>query len=84
VLILKIALIALIVITSLLLTLFILLHKGRGGGLSDMFGGGMSQAMSSSGSAERTLNYITVTVSLVWFLSIVGLGLITKFQVLGA
>jgi preprotein translocase subunit SecG len=49
-----------------------------------MFGGGMSQAMSSSGSAERTLNYITVTVSLVWFLSIVGLGLITKFQVLGA
>jgi preprotein translocase subunit SecG len=40
--------------------------------------------MSSSGSAERTLNYITVTVSLVWFLSIVGLGLITKFQVLGA
>jgi preprotein translocase subunit SecG len=71
-------------LTSLLLTLFILMHKGRGGGLSDMFGGGMSQAMSSSGSAERTLNYITVTVSLVWFLSIVGLGLITKFQVLGA
>ncbi|WP_221584090.1 preprotein translocase subunit SecG [Microbacterium sp. G2-8] len=69
-------------ITSLLLTLFILMHKGRGGGLSDMFGGGMSQAVSSSGTAERMLNYLTITLALVWFLSIVGLGLITKFQVL--
>jgi protein translocase SecG subunit len=43
-------------ITSLLLTLLILLHKGRGGGLSDMFGGGMSSGLSSSGVAERNLN----------------------------
>jgi len=69
-------------LTSLLLTLFILMHKGRGGGLSDMFGGGMSQAASSSGSAERMLNYLTISLALIWFLSIVGLGLITKFQVL--
>ncbi|MGI6877510.1 preprotein translocase subunit SecG [Microbacterium sp. gxy059] len=69
-------------LTSLLLTLFILMHKGRGGGLSDMFGGGMAQAVSSSGSAERVLNYLTISIALVWFLSIVGLGLITKFQVL--
>ena len=69
-------------LTSLLLTLLILLHKGRGGGLSDMFGGGMSQAMGSSGLAERNLNILTIVLALVWFFSIVGLGLITKFQVI--
>lgn len=78
-LILKIALIVLLVITSLLLTLFILLHKGRGGGLSDMFGGGVTSSLGSSGVAERNLNRITIAVSLVWFASIVGLGLIARF-----
>lgn len=69
-------------LTSVLLTLLILLHKGRGGGLSDMFGGGMSSAVGSSGLAERNLNRFTVVLALVWFLSIVALGLITKFQVI--
>ena len=67
-------------ITSLLLTLLILLHKGRGGGLSDMFGGGMTSALGSSGLAERNLNRFTVILALTWFISIVALGLITKFQ----
>jgi preprotein translocase subunit SecG len=67
-------------ITSLLLTLLILLHKGRGGGLSDMFGGGMTSALGSSGLAERNLNRFTVILALTWFTSIVALGLITKFQ----
>jgi preprotein translocase subunit SecG len=67
-------------ITSLLLTLLILLHKGRGGGLSDMFGGGMTSALGSSGLAERNLNRFTVVLALVWFAAIVALGLITKFQ----
>jgi len=66
-------------ITSLLLTLLILLHKGRGGGLSDMFGGGMSSALGSSGLAERNLNRFTIVLALVWFVTIVGLGLLTKF-----
>ncbi|MBT9608106.1 preprotein translocase subunit SecG [Microbacterium sp.] len=66
-------------VTSLLLTLLILLHKGRGGGLSDMFGGGMSSAMGSSGLAERNLNRFTIVLALVWFVTIVGLGLLTKF-----
>ncbi|WP_295013824.1 preprotein translocase subunit SecG [uncultured Microbacterium sp.] len=69
-------------ITSVLLTLLILLHKGRGGGLSDMFGGGMSSAVGSSGLAERNLNRFTIVLALVWFVAIVGLGLITKFEVL--
>lgn len=80
-LILKIALIVLLVITSLLLTLFILLHKGRGGGLSDMFGGGVTSSLGSSGVAERNLNRITIAVSLIWFASIVGLGLVARFSV---
>ena len=67
-------------ITSLLLTLLILLHKGRGGGLSDMFGGGVTSNLGASGVAERNLNRFTVVLALVWFLSIVALGLITKFQ----
>jgi preprotein translocase subunit SecG len=69
-------------ITSLLLTLLILLHKGRGGGLSDMFGGGMTSALGSSGLAERNLNRFTVVLALLWFAAIVALGLITKFTAL--
>ncbi|GAA1612567.1 preprotein translocase subunit SecG [Leucobacter chromiireducens] len=80
-LILKIALIVILVLTSLLLTLFILLHKGRGGGLSDMFGGGVTSSLGSSGVAERNLNRITVVVSIIWVASIVGLGLIARFSV---
>jgi preprotein translocase subunit SecG len=79
VIILYIALIVILVITSLLLTLFILLHKGRGGGLSDMFGGGVTSSLGSSGVAERNLNRITVVVSLLWIASIVALGLMARF-----
>ena len=70
----------LLVITSLLMILLVLLHKGRGGGLSDMFGGGMISALGSSGLAERNLNRFTIVLALSWFVSIVALGLITKFQ----
>jgi len=68
-------------ITSLLLTLLILLHKGRGGGLSDMFGGGTTSNLGASGVAERNLNRITVALGIVWFFAIVVLGLLTKFGV---
>src|SRR5690606_21704614 len=67
-------------ITSILLTLLILLHKGRGGGLSDMFGGGVTSNLGASGVAERNLNRFTVILGLVWLTSIVVLGLITKFD----
>lgn len=67
-------------ITSLLLTLLILLHKGRGGGLSDMFGGGTTSNLGASGVAERNLNRFTVILGLVWLACIVVLGLITKFS----
>ena len=75
---LQIILQVLLVITSAFLTLLILMHKGKGGGLSDMFGGGISSAAGSSGVAERNLNRITVSFALVRFVVIVLLGLITK------
>ena len=75
----QIALQVLLAITSLLLILMILLHKGRGGGLSDMFGGGVTSNVSSSGVAERNLNRITIILGLVWLSTVVGLGLFTRF-----
>ncbi|MEN9954725.1 MAG: hypothetical protein RLZZ41_389 [Actinomycetota bacterium] len=75
----QIALQVLLAITSLLLILMILLHKGRGGGLSDMFGGGVTTNVSSSGVAERNLNRITIILGLVWVSSVIALGLFTRF-----
>jgi preprotein translocase subunit SecG len=78
--ILQAVLLVVLAITSVLLTLLILLHKGRGGGLSDMFGGGVTSSLGASGVAERNLNRITVVLGVVWFASIVVLGLITRFN----
>ncbi|NKX50101.1 preprotein translocase subunit SecG [Arthrobacter deserti] len=77
---LKIALQIVLGITSLLLTLLILLHKGRGGGMSDMFGGGMGSSLGSSGVAERNLNRFTVVLGLTWGAVIVALGVIMRFS----
>lgn len=77
----RIALLVLLGITSLLLTLLILLHKGRGGGLSDMFGGGVTSNLQSSGVAERNLNRITIILGVVWAIDIVALGLFTRFGI---
>ncbi|MDM7856321.1 preprotein translocase subunit SecG [Cellulomonas alba] len=74
----KIVLQVLLVLLSLLLIPLVLLHKGKGGGLSDMFGGGISSSAGSSGVAERNLNRITVGVALVWTAVIVLLGLVEK------
>jgi preprotein translocase subunit SecG len=76
----KIGLQVVLVLGGLFLTLLILLHKGKGGGLSDMFGGGMSSAMGGSSVAERNLDRFTVAVGLVWGAAIIGLGLIERFS----
>ena len=68
----------LLMLTSLILMLLILLHKGRGGGLSDMFGGGMSSGLGGSSVAERNLDRITVGIGLIWFACIIALGLLFK------
>ena len=62
-------------VTSLLLTLLILLHRGKGGGMSSMFGGGVTSSLTGSSVAEKNLDRYTVLVGVVWFACIVGLGL---------
>ncbi|NYG55782.1 preprotein translocase subunit SecG [Nocardioides perillae] len=71
----------LLVITSALLILLVLLHKGRGGGLSDMFGGGVSSSLGGSSVAERNLDRLTVGIGLIWFACIVALGLLVAYDV---
>lgn len=75
----RIGLQVLLVIAGLFLTLLILLHKGRGGGLSDMFGGGVSSNLGGSSIAERNLDRFTIAVAVVWFTAVVGLGLLERF-----
>ncbi|WP_078651695.1 preprotein translocase subunit SecG [Streptomyces xylophagus] len=67
-----------LIVFSLLLMLLVLMHKGKGGGLSDMFGGGMSSSVGGSSVAERNLDRITVALGLLWFTCIVVLGLLMK------
>lgn len=53
----------------------ILLHSGRGGGLSDMFGGASGAALGST-AAERNLNRITTVLALIWGFTVIALGLL--------
>ena len=65
-------------LTSATLIVMILLHKGRGGGLSDMFGGGVSSGLGGSSVAEKNLDRITIGIALIWIACIVALGLLLK------
>ena len=75
----RIGLQALLVLGGLFLTLLILLHKGKGGGLSDMFGGGMSTSLGGSSVAERNLDRTTIAIAVVWFTCVVALGVLDRF-----
>ena len=65
-----------LVISNLLLVLLVLLHRGRGGGLSDLFGGGFSSSLGGSSLAERNLDRFTIAIGLIWAASVIGLGLV--------
>ncbi|WP_078884233.1 preprotein translocase subunit SecG [Streptomyces sp. NRRL S-340] len=67
-----------LIVFSLLLMLLVLMHKGKGGGLSDMFGGGMQSSVGGSSVAERNLDRITVVVGLLWLACIIVLGILMK------
>jgi preprotein translocase subunit SecG len=71
----------LLMISSALLIVLVLLHKGRGGGLSDMFGGGVSSSLGGSSIAERNLDRLTVGIGVVWFACIIALGLLMAYKV---
>ena len=63
-----------LVITSFVMILLVLLHKGKGGGLSDLFGGGVSSTLGSSSVVERNLDRITIFFGVLWFVDIIILG----------
>ncbi|WP_406204464.1 preprotein translocase subunit SecG [Kitasatospora sp. NBC_01560] len=69
-----------LIIFSLLMILLVLLHKGKGGGLSDMFGGGAMSTGGGSAVAERNLDRITIIVGVGWFACIIVLGLVLKYK----
>jgi preprotein translocase subunit SecG len=63
------------VLASLILIVLVLLHSGKGGGLSDMFGGGMGASAMGSTVMERNLDRITVVCALIWGFTVVALSL---------
>jgi preprotein translocase subunit SecG len=70
----EIALSVILIITSMVMVLLVLLHKGKGGGLSDLFGGGVSSTLGSSSVVERNLDRITIFFGALWFVCVVALG----------
>ena len=68
----------LLLVTRIALILLILLHRSRGGGLSSLFGGGVQSSLSGSSVVEKNLDRLTLFVSSVWVISIVGIGLLIK------
>jgi preprotein translocase subunit SecG len=72
------ALSIILIITSVLLVLFVLLHRGKGGGLSNLFGGGVSSSLGGSSVVEKNLDRYTIAVALIWTACIIGLGLLLK------
>jgi preprotein translocase subunit SecG len=76
----EIFLTSILVLTSLLLIVLVLLHKGRGGGLSDMFGGGVSSSLGGSSVAERNLDRLTVGIGIIWFATVIGLGMYLAYR----
>ena len=68
----------LLVLTSTILVVLILLHRGKGGGLSSMFGGAVSSSLSGSSVVEKNLNRLTVFTALIWTICIVTLGILIK------
>jgi len=69
-----------LMISSALMIVLVLLHKGRGGGLSDMFGGGVSSSLGGSSVAERNLDRLTIGIGVIWFACVIALGLLLAYQ----
>ncbi|MFM8523677.1 MAG: preprotein translocase subunit SecG [Actinomycetota bacterium] len=61
-----------------MMIVLVLLHKGKGSGLSDLFGGGLSSSYGGSSVVEKNLDRITIVVGGLWFASVIALGLVLK------
>ncbi|MCW2722942.1 MAG: preprotein translocase subunit SecG [Pseudonocardiales bacterium] len=77
----QLALQIVLIVTSVLLVLLILLHRGRGGGLSTLFGGGVQSSLSGSSVVEKNLDRLTLFVGAIWVIAIIGTGLLVKIGV---
>ena len=69
-------LVVLHVLVCVSMLVLVLLHSGKGGGLSDMFGGGMGAAAQGSTVVERNLDRITVVLALLFTFTTLSLGLL--------
>ncbi|GAC57303.1 protein-export membrane protein SecG [Gordonia hirsuta DSM 44140 = NBRC 16056] len=69
-----------LIITSLLLIVLVLLHRGKGGGLSSLFGGGVQSSLSGSSVVEKNLDRITIFIGIIWLIFIIGVGLDIKYS----
>ena len=74
----ELALSIILMITSVLMIILVLLHKGKGSGLTDLFGGGLSSNYGGSSVVEKNLDRITIVVGGLWFASVIALGLVLK------
>jgi preprotein translocase subunit SecG len=70
----------LLVVTSILVVLLVLLHRAKGGGLSTLFGGGVQSSLSGSTVVEKNLDRVTLFVTAIWVISIIGVGLMIKYS----
>lgn len=68
-----------LLISAILMSIFVLLHKGKGGGLSSLFGGGVQSNLSGSTVVEKNLDRYTVVMVIIWLTCIVGLNLIQAY-----
>ena len=68
-----------LVIAAILMSIFVLLHKGKGGGLSSLFGGGVQSNLSGSTVVEKNLDRYTVVMVIIWLACIVCLNLLHAF-----
>ena len=73
-----VALSLVLILTSVLLIVLVLLHRGKGGGLSDLFGGGISSSLGGSSVVEKNLDRLTIFCGIIWFVTIVALGILLK------
>lgn len=74
----NLALSVILMFSSILMIILVLLHKGKGSGLSDLFGGGVSSAYGGSSVVEKNLDRITIVVGGIWFAAVIALSLLLK------
>ena len=69
-----------LILTSLLLVVLVLLHRGKGGGLSSMLGGSFYSSLSGSSVVERNLDRITIIAGIIWSVCVIGLGVLYRYS----